>query len=68
MIERGEEVLVALHVGDGEGPATLVLPETARVAYATDDATVLIDGELTLPEDAAVIVVLDAGIDEEGPT
>jgi alpha-glucosidase len=68
MVERGEEVLIALHVGDGEGPAMLVLPETARIAYATDDATVMIHGELTLPEDAAVIVVLDAAIDEEGPT
>jgi alpha-glucosidase len=71
-IERGEEVLVALHVGDGEGEATIVLPEDARIAYATDDATVLIDGELTLPEDAAVIVVLEpaagseAAPDEEG--
>jgi len=68
IVERGEEVLVALHVGDGEGPATLVLPETAQLAFATDDATVLIDGELTLPEDAAVLVVLDQDLDEEGTT
>lgn len=67
IVERDQEVLVALHVGDGEGPATLVLPETARLAYATDDTTVLIDGELTLPEDAAVIVVLDRDR-EEGAT
>ncbi len=63
-LERGEEVLVALHVGDGDGPATLVLPEQARLAFATDDRTVLIDGELTLPEDAAVIVELEPDTEE----
>jgi len=68
ILQRGDEVLVALHVGDGEGPATLVLPELAELAYATDDATVLIDGELTLPEDAAVIVLLEPDGDEEAGT
>lgn len=66
LLQRGDEVLVALHVGDGEGPASLVLPETARVAYASDDTTVLIDGELTLPEDAAVLVVLEPDDEQEG--
>jgi len=72
-LERGEEVLVALHVGDGEGPAQLVLPEDAELLYCTDQRTVLIAGELTLPEDAAAIVGLeprlaDADIDEEVTT
>jgi alpha-glucosidase len=57
---RDDRVLVALHVGDGEGDAALVLPEEARLVYTTDDAARLVDGTLTLPEDAAVIVVLDA--------
>ena len=58
-LTRGEEVLVALHVGDDGGPAELVLPEEALLVYATDPATTLIDGSLTLPEDAAVVVALD---------
>ncbi len=58
-VTRSDEVLVALHVGDGEGDARLVLPEQCELAYATDPATRLVDGELTLPEDAAAIVVLD---------
>ena len=58
-VTRGDEVLVALHVGDGEGDAQLVLPEEARLCYATDPRAFLVDGELTLPEDAAVIVALD---------
>ena len=59
VVERGGEVLVALHVGDGDGDAELVLPAEAELAYATDAATVLHDGTLTLPEDAAAIVLLD---------
>ncbi len=58
-LERGDDVLVALHVGDGEGPAQLVLPEESELVYWTDPATILIAGELTLPEDAAVIVALE---------
>lgn len=66
-LTRDDAVLVALHVGDGEGDAELVLPEEARLAYATDDATRLVAGILVLPEDAAAIVVLDgeAGADPE---
>lgn len=58
-IERGGEVLVALHVGDGEGDARLVLPEGARLAFGTDPGVVLIDDELLLPEDSAAIVELE---------
>ncbi len=58
-LERGDDVLVALHVGDGEGPAQLVLPEESELVYWTDPETLLIAGELTLPEDAAVIVALE---------
>ncbi|MFP4148359.1 MAG: alpha-amylase family glycosyl hydrolase [Nitriliruptoraceae bacterium] len=58
-VTRDDAVLAALHVADGEGEAVLELPETARLVYATDDATRLVDGVLTLPEDAAVLVVLD---------
>ncbi len=64
VIERGGEVLVALHVGDGQGPAGLVLPEDSRLAYASDDSVTLIDDELVLPEDTAAIVELDAA---DGP-
>ncbi len=60
--ERGGEVLVALHVGDGEGPATLVLPEDAELLHATDDGSTLVDGELLLAEDATAIVALSAGV------
>ncbi|MEX2549414.1 MAG: alpha-amylase family glycosyl hydrolase [Nitriliruptoraceae bacterium] len=72
-VERGDQVLVALHVGDGEGPARLVLPEDAELLYCTDPTTILIAGELTLPEDAAAIVGLEpradaADIDEEVAT
>jgi alpha-glucosidase len=59
-VTRDDAVLVALHVADGDGDAELVLPEDARLVYATDDLTRLVAGTLTLPEDAAVIVVLDA--------
>ncbi len=64
-VTRGDEVLVALHVGDGEGDARLVLPEEARLLYATDPAAFLVEGELTLPEDVAVIVALDPVADPE---
>ncbi len=71
-VERGDDVLVALHVGDGEGPAQLVLPEESELVYWTDPTTVLIAGELTLPEDAAVIVALEPRAEtadgEESPT
>ena len=63
VIERGSEVLVALHVGDGQGPAGLVLPEDSRLAYASDAAATLIDGELVLPEDSAAIIELDVADD-----
>ncbi len=58
-IERGGEVLVVLHVGDGDGDARLVLPEGCRLAFGTDPGVVLVDDELILPEDAAAIVELD---------
>ena len=58
-VTRDDEVLVALHVGDGEGDAQLVLPAQAELVFATDPRTLLLDGELLLPEDAAAIVALD---------
>jgi hypothetical protein len=58
-IERGGEVLVVLHVGDGDGDARLVLPEGCRLAFATGPGVVLVDDELLLPEDAAAIVELE---------
>ena len=58
-VERGGEVLVCLHVGDGQGPATLQLPPGCRLAYASDDHVALVDGDLILPEDTAAIVELD---------
>jgi alpha-glucosidase len=57
-IARGDDVLVALHVGDGDGPAALVLPEDAVLLFASDDATTLVEGELRLAEDAAALVAL----------
>lgn len=63
-VDRGGEVLVALHVGDGEGPAALVLPDGSRLLYASDDETTMIGEQLQLSEDAAAIVVLG----DEEPT
>ena len=57
-VERGGEILICLHVGDGQGPAGLQLPDDCRLAYASDDHVALVDGELLLPEDAAAIVEL----------
>ena len=58
-IERGQDVLVCLHVGDGQGAATLELPPGCRLAYASNDHVALVDGDLLLPEDTAAIVELD---------
>jgi alpha-glucosidase len=67
IIERGEgEVLVALHVGDGGGPAGLVLPEGCRLAFASDDHVSLVDDELVLPEDTAAIVELEPSAQDAG--
>jgi alpha-glucosidase len=59
VIERDEEVLVALHVGDGDGPAELVLPEGCRLAFATVGEVELIGDTLHLPEDSAAIIELE---------
>jgi alpha-glucosidase len=58
-IERGDEILVVLHVGDGDGPAELELPEGCRVAFATMAEVELIGDTLYLPEDSAAIIELD---------
>ncbi|MFP4634803.1 MAG: alpha-amylase family glycosyl hydrolase [Nitriliruptoraceae bacterium] len=73
VIERGGEVLVCLHVGDGGGAAILELPSDCRLAYASADDVVLVEDHLTLPEDAAAIIELEppeeqasiSGMDEE---
>ncbi len=67
VIERGEEVLVALHVGDGDGPAELVLPEGCRLAFATMAEVELIGDTLYLPEDSAAIIELEPTEDGEEP-
>jgi alpha-glucosidase len=67
VIERGEQVLVALHVGDGDGPAELVLPGGCRLAFATSAEVELIVDTLYLPEDSAAIIELDPEEDDEDP-
>jgi alpha-glucosidase len=65
-IVRGEDVVVALHVGEGDGTtATLPLPRAGQLAYATQDDVAVVDGVLHLPQDAAAIVEL---VEREGPT
>ncbi len=61
-IERGDQLVVALHVGDGDGGAELELPEGCRLVYASAAEVVLLDdGRLLLPEDTAAIIELDTG-------
>lgn len=65
VIERDEEVLVALHVGDGDGPAELVLPEGCRLAFRTMAEVELIGDTLYLPEDSAAIIELEPDIEDD---
>ena len=58
-VTRGDEVLVALHVGDGGGDAELELPDGSVLHYASDPSVVLVDDRLRLPEDTAAIVALE---------
>ncbi len=58
VVERGDEILIILHVGDGEGPAELDLPEGCEVAFASGADVVLLEDRLHLPEDRAAIVAL----------
>jgi alpha-glucosidase len=55
-VPRGADVVVALNVSDT--PATVPLPRTGRLAFATDDHVEVVDSQLRLPEDAAAIVAL----------
>ena len=65
-IERGDDLVVALHVGDGDGPAEIELPAGCRLAYASAAEVYLLDdGRLLLPEDTAAIIEL--GTEPEGP-
>lgn len=60
VVERDGEVVVALHVGDGDGPAELEVPEGCRLAYGSDPEVVLLDGgRLLLPEDTAAIITVE---------
>ncbi len=72
-VERGGELLVALHVGDGGGSAELELPDGCELLFASAPQVALLDGTLHLPEDTAALVALeDARIlpedDDEGLT
>ncbi len=57
-VERGEEILVLLHVGDDGGDAELELPEDCRLIYGSDADIVLFEDRLLLPEDRAAIIAL----------
>jgi alpha-glucosidase len=65
-IERGDDLVVALHIGDDDGPAEIALPEGCQLAYAsTAEVFLLDDGRLLLPEDTAAII--DLSPDPNGP-
>jgi alpha-glucosidase len=57
-VERGDEVLVVLHVGDEGGPAELELPEGSHLVYASGSDVVMMESSLLLPEDRGAIVAL----------